>query len=164
MSPDEILQIFPVKTKRGLVQISLLGIPNRPGTSRPLFDLLERHGVPIKFLLEGISNDATRDLVICVTGDAMLRLQPEMDDIRARMQPRAVIIRESVAVIRVLGPHFDIRPGPSGLLFTALARAGIQIYSNATTITSSTCVIPDDHVEAALRAIGRTFEIPRGKR
>ncbi len=79
------------------------------------------------------------------------------------MQPQEFLIRQPVAVVRMLGPHFDIRPGTSGLLFSALARAGIRVYSNATTITSSTCVIPDDQVEAAERAISRTFKIPEKK-
>jgi aspartokinase len=163
MGSSEILQIFPLKTQRDLIQISFLGFPSRPGATRPLFDLLERHGFPIKFLLEEARAAGRRDLVICISKQAMERLNREMDEIKARVQPHAVIIRQHVAVIRMLGPHFDIRPGTSGLLFSALARAGIEVFSNATTITSSTCVIPDDQVEAAERAIGRTFEIPKGK-
>ena len=87
-----------------------------------------------------------------------------MKEVNIRMQAQALELRRPVAVIRILGPHFDIRPGTSGLLFGALDRAGITIFSNATTITSSMCVIPDDQVEAAERVIGRTFDIPKKKK
>ncbi len=79
------------------------------------------------------------------------------------LQPREFVIRDGVALIRMLGPHFDIQSGTSGMLFTAPILAGVHIYINATTITSSTFAIPDEQVEAAERAIGRTFTMPGKK-
>jgi aspartokinase len=164
VEPVESLQIFPLKTTRGLVQLSFLGIPNRPGMTRPLFDFLNRQGVAVKFLLEGWRDESTSDLLICIAVEAFARLRGELDEIKARLQPRDVIVRQPVAVIRTLGPHFDLRPGTSGILLTALVQAGVRIYSNATTITSSSCVIPEEQVEAAERAIGKAFLIPGARR
>jgi aspartokinase len=159
----ETLEIFPLKILRDLIQLNFLRIPARPGATRPLFDLLERHNVPVKFLLEGCSGDFNRDLIICIANDAFALLEPELKEVTNRMQAQALELRRSVAVIRVLGAHFDIRPGTSGLLFGALEQAGITVFSIATTITSSLCVIPDDQVAAAERVIGRTFDIPKKK-
>jgi len=159
----ETLEIFPLKILRDLIQINFLRLPTRPGATRPLFDLLERHNVSVKFLLEGCAGDFNRDLIICVTNDCFSRLEPELKEVTTRMQAQAVELRRSVAVVRVLGPHFDIRPGTSGLLFGALEQAGITVFSIATTITSSMCIIPDDQLEAAKRVIGRTFDIPKKK-
>ena len=164
MGHTESLEIFPLKISRDLTQLSFLGLPSRPGATRPLFDLLERHGVPLKFLLEGCAGDLNRDLVICIGSDDFSLLEPELKEVKAIMQPQDVWIRQPVAVIRLLGPHFDIRPGTSGLLFSAFARAGVTVYSNATTITSSLCVIPEDQLETAIRAIGRTFALPKVKK
>ena len=50
------------------------------------------------------------------------------------------------------------------LLLSALVQAGVRIYSNATTITSSSCVIPEEQVEAAERAIGKAFRIAGDRR
>ena len=159
----DTLEIFPLKVLRGLIQLNFLRLPIRPGATRPLFDLLERHQVSVKFVLEGCGGDFNRDLVICITNDDFSRLEPELKEITTRMQAQAVELRRSVAVVRVLGPHFDIRPGTSGLLFGALEQAGITVFSIATTITSSMCVIPEDQVGTAERVIGRTFDIPRKK-
>jgi len=159
----ETLEIFPLKILRDLIQINFLRLPTRPGATRPLFDLLERHNVSVKFLLEGCAGDFNRDLIICVANDGFSRLEPELKEVTTRMQAQAVELRRSVAVVRVLGPHFDIRPGTSGLLFGALEQAGITVFSIATTITSSMCILPDDQVETAERVIGRTFAIPKKK-
>ena len=163
MGVTETLEIFPLKILRDLIQINFLRLPTRPGATRPLFDLLERHNVSVKFLLEGCAGDFNRDLIICVANDGFSRLEPELKEVTTRMQAQAVELRRSVAVVRVLGPHFDIRPGTSGLLFGALEQAGITVFSIATTITSSMCIIPDDQVETAERVIGRTFDIPKKK-
>ncbi len=163
MGSAETLEIFPLKIQRNLIQLSFLRIPTRPGATRPLFDLLERHGIFVRFVLEGCAGDYNRDLVICIDSEDFARLEPELKEVNTRMQAQALELRQPVAVIRILGPHFDIRPGTSGLLLGALDRAGITVFSNATTITSSMCVIPDDQVEAAERTIGRTFEVPKKK-
>jgi aspartokinase len=159
----ETLEIFPLKVLRNVIQLNFLRIPTRPGATRPLFDLLERHNVSVKFLLEGCAGDMNRDLVICIANDDFFRLEAELKEVTNRMQAQAVEMRRSVAVLRVLGPHFDIRPGTSGLLFEALAKAGIKVLSIATTITSSMFVISDDQVEAAERVIGRAFHVPKKK-
>ena len=164
MGSAETLEIFPLKILRNLTQLSFLRIPTRPGATRPLFDLLERHSIPVRFLLEGCAGDYNRDLVICIGREAFVRLEPELKELNTRMQAQALKLQQPVAVIRVLGPHFDIRPGTSALLFGALEQAGISVFSNATTITSSMCVIPDDQVESAERVIGRTFEVPKKKK
>ena len=163
MGVTETLEIFPLKILRDLIQLNFLRIPTRPGATRPLFDLLERHNVSVKFVLEGCAGDFNRDLIICIANDGFSRLEPELKEVTNRMQAQAVELRRSVAVVRVLGAHFDIRPGTSGLLFEALEQAGITVFSIATTITSSMCVIPDDQVAAAERVIGRTFDIPKKK-
>ena len=163
MGSAETLEIFPLKIQRNLTQLSFLRIPTRPGATRPLFDLLERHSILVRFVLEGCAGDYNRDLVICIDSEAFSLLEPELKEVNTRMQAQALELRQPVAVIRILGPHFDIRPGTSGLLFGALDRAGITVFSNATTITSSMCVIPDDQVEAAERTIGRIFEVPKKK-
>ena len=159
----ETLEIFPLKIRRDLIQLSFLRIPTRPGATRPLFDLLERHDVPVRFLLEGCAGDYNRDLIICISNEAFTRIEPELDEVKTRIQAQAVELHHSVAVVRILGPHFDIRPGTSALLFGALQRAGITVFCNATTITSSLCVISDDEVETAERVIGRTFDVPKKK-
>jgi len=160
----ETLEIFPLKILRNVIQLNFLRIPTRPGATRPLFDLLERHGVSVKFVLEGCAGDYNRDLIICIGSDDFDRLEYELKEVTARMQAQSLEVRKSVAVVRVLGPHFDIRPGTSALLFGALEQAEITVFSIATTITSSMCVIPNDQVDAAERAIGRTFDVPKKKK
>ena len=159
----ETLEIFPLKIRRDSIQLSFLRIPTRPGATRPLFDLLERHYVPVRFLLEGCAGDYNRDLIICVSNEDFSRIEPELEEVKTRMQAHALELHRSVAVIRILGPHFDIRPGTSALLLGALQQAGINVICNATTITSSLCVIPDDQVEVAERTIQRTFDVPKKK-
>jgi aspartokinase len=163
LASAETLEIFPLKIQRNLTQLSFLRIPTRPGATRPLFDLLERYVIPVRFVLEGCAGDYNRDLVICIDSEGFAHLEPELEELNTRMQAQAMELRQPVAVVRILGPHFDIRPGTSGLLLGALERAGITVFSNATTITSSMCVIPEDQVAAVERVIGRTFEVPKKK-
>ena len=164
MESAETLEIFPLKIWRDLIKLSFLRIPTRPGATRPLFDLLERHNISLSFLLEGCAGDYNRDLIICIASEAFAGIEAELEEVSTRMQAQEVELHRSVAVVRILGPHFDIRPGASALLFGALQRADITVFCNATTITSSLCVISDHEVEAAERVIARTFDVPKKKK
>ena len=73
MGSAETLEIYPLKIQRGLTQLSFLRIPTRPGATRPLFDLLERHNVPVRFLIEGCAGDYNRDFIVCIDSDAFNR-------------------------------------------------------------------------------------------
>jgi aspartokinase len=160
----ETLEIFPLRILRDLTQLIFLRLPTRPGATRPLFDLLERHGITLKFLQEGCAGDFNRDLIICISSESYIEIKPELKEVTTRMQAHNLVVRQPVAVVRILGPHFDIRPGTSGLLFSALEEAGVTVHSNATTITSSLCVIEQDQVETAVRTIARTFDVPEKKK
>jgi aspartokinase len=159
----ELLDIFPLKIVRSLALLSFIGFPKSEASTRVLFNYLSKSGVSSFFLVEGPSEDGNRSLTLALSLDALDRCQAELEALREIMQAQAVIVEKPVAIIRILGPHFDIRPGIAGFLFGKLARSDIELLANSTTITSSLLVVREEEVEQAVRVISSIFRLPQSK-
>jgi aspartate kinase len=62
----------------------------------------------------------------------------------------------------VFGPHFGQRSGVAGIMFSALASAGINILAISTSISSLSCIIDLDDMDKAVEAIHDAFQTPKG--
>lgn len=65
-----------------------------------------------------------------------------------------------VAVFSMNGPHFGDRYGIASEIFTAFAKAGIDLMALSCSIHSITGVVPSDQSDSAIRAIQGCFEVP----
>jgi aspartokinase len=84
---------------------------------------------------------------------------------KEKIEIGGLIRGKDLALINVLclpvhGPHFRERPGLGALMFSTLAAAGIKLLAVSTSISTLSCVIEADRLEAAVQALHETFQIP----
>lgn len=159
----EVLEIFPLKIIPAQVLLAFKGCPADVRFSRILFNYLHQKGVSITVLVEGAAEGQHRDLILVVGKEFLCSLKAELGELREAMQTKALAIEEPVAVIRILGPHFDIRPGITGRLYASLAKAGIKVLANSITATTSLLVVYESELEIAQRELRAVFRTPKGK-
>jgi aspartokinase len=160
----ETLEIFPLKIAESQAMLSFLGIPSRGATSRVLFNYLERKGVKLLLVTEGPAGRSDRNLNLVIGDEELEMCQPDLDTLRVAVEANSVEITRPVAVVRILGPHFDIRPGIAGSLHSRLQLSGIEVLVSAVTITTSHLVVPQGQVEQLGRILGSLFRIPDRER
>ena len=132
---------------------------------RVLFSYLERKGIKLLLVAEGPAGNGGRNLVLVIGEEAFETCRSDLDTLREAMEALSVEVSRPVAVVRILGPHFDIRPGIAGVLFGRLQREGIEVLASAVTITASMIVVAEHQVELLIRALGSLFRLPdRAKR
>jgi len=159
----ERFEIFPLKIITLQSLLSFIGYPEDGHSSSILFNYLRQNGIAINFLAEGPAADKSRSLVLVVATDALKKLEAELEVLSTAIRAQTMIIERAVAVIRILGPHFDIRPGIAGLLYGRLEKAGIRILANATTITTSLLVVFENEVEQIKRELAKIFQLPKAR-
>jgi aspartokinase len=64
-------------------------------------------------------------------------------------------------MVSVFGPHFGELPGVAGVMFSALAKADINILAISTSISSLSCIIDSDRSDEAIQALQEAFDRPR---
>ncbi len=125
-----------------------------------LLDLFDRFHAKIELLTEGIFDGVKKIVTVALNYGDYATIANEIEDFKSQPEIERILITEDVVLIRILGAHFDIRPGVAGLIYGALKDAKIQILANSTTITSCLLVIPGDQLDNALEAIHSVFKLP----
>jgi aspartate kinase len=93
---------------------------------------------------------ASKDVLV-----AMGLLEP----LKEKFGGRKVTHRAGVAIVSIFGPDFRERAGVAGMMYTALAGAGINILSISTSMSSVSCVIDQALLDDAVAALKDTFEV-----
>lgn len=159
----ELLDIFPLKIIPAQVLLGFIGCPADEHSSRILFSYLHQKGITITVLVEGPAGGQYRDLILVVGREVLETLQAELGVLQAAMQTKTLAIEDPVAVIRILGPHFDIRPGITGRFYARLAKAGITVLANSITATTSLLVVHESELEITQRELRAVFRTPKNR-
>jgi aspartokinase len=159
----EALEIFAPKVMRAQALLSFVQCTADELSFRVLFSYLQQNGIVITLLSEGPATDEARNLVLVISEDALRKIEPELETLQMAMRAQALVIHRAVAVVRILGPHFDIRPGVAGMLFKHMEQAGVRMLANSTTITTSLLVVFESELDKVEREIGRIFHMPKGR-
>ncbi len=161
----ERLDIFPLKVMRPAALLRFLDLPelaSRPGHSY-LFRYLLEDRMNILFLTESGHERNVRNLSLVVDSERVEKRLQDLGSLRELTGVASVQVEAPVAVIRILGPHFDIRPGIVGPLFETLERGRIDVLAVSTTITTTLLVIREDQAERTVRLLGSLFRTPGKK-
>lgn len=158
----EALEIFAPRVIRAQALLTFAQCRADELSFRVLFNYLQQNGIAIALLTEGPAADEARNLLLVISEEALRKLHPDLETLQMAMGAQSLVISRAVAVVRILGPHFDIRPGVAARLYRQLELAGVRMLANSTTITTSLLVVLENELDKVEREIGRIFRMPKG--
>lgn len=143
-----------------LAQISILGVPDRPGIAKTIFNALFQKGVNVQFIAQVIELENTSHIVLCISNDDLEAAKSAVEEANKDVGAQKILYYPNVAMVSVFGPHFRDHPGIAGLVFSALASVGINILAISTSISSISCVIDSNLLDSATNALKEAFNLP----
>ncbi len=157
----EKLEIFPLKIEKSLVLITtVIDVINHPERVSDLFNLLDKNNIKVHLFIDGGNTEGQRTFTFVLHHEDYEKLLLPGINSEPFFREDHFRVVERVGLVRILGAHFDIRPGVASLIFNALEKAGIEILTNSTTITSSLMVIRETQLESAVNVIRSIFRLP----
>lgn len=158
------IKIGGIMQNAPLAEISVLGMPARPGTAAAILGALGRAGLNVRFIVQCADmmdrNRAVDHVVFCVNEDDLNAVLGIVEQVKDQVQAGSIVICSPVAVVSIFGPDFRERPGIAGTMFEALAGCGINIQAISTSISTVSCVIDAQRLGDAVAALERAFELP----
>jgi aspartate kinase len=143
-----------------LARISVMGVPDRPGTAAALLAVFGETGVNVSFIVQCIDQRGQDHIVFCVDRsdlEVSLRLTCE---VQAELCASTIGFDPQVASVGIHGPDFKERPGIASSMFAALAAMQINIQAISTSLSTITVVIAADRLSDAIKALQTSFELP----
>jgi aspartokinase len=154
------IKIGGIIQNRDLAKIGVMSIPDRPGVAGAIFSALGAKDVNCPFIVHTIDLNNLDSIVICVAREDLAEALEVLNTVKETVGAQEVVYDGEVGMVSIFGPHFGQRAGIAGVMFSALASAGINILAINTSISSLSCIINVSDMDEAVRALEAAFELP----
>lgn len=146
-----------VATDANVAKITVTGIVDRPGVSAGLLEPLADADISVDIIVQNAHVRKTTDLALTVSRDdagSALRIVRAAAE---RLGADDVLLTDNLAKVSLIGAAMQNTPGYASRMFRTLADAGINIDMISTSEIRITCVVREDRIDDAARALHSAF-------
>jgi aspartate kinase len=154
------IRIGGIMQNAHLALLNVTAVPDRPGIAAAILGELGRRSINVQFIVQCIDQNKQDQVAVCIDRDDWQAAADAVTQVAPDLQAGRVISYPEVAIVSIFGPDFRERPGIAGTMFDSLADVGINIMAISTSISTVSCVIESDALEAALNSLRNTFDLP----
>ena len=157
--PLEQPLISGVAHDRSQAKITVVGVPDVPGSAAKVFGLLNEAKVNLDMIVQNVPTDRPNVTDISFTldqaqGDAALKA---LKAAQAELGFQEVIYNESVGKLSLVGAGMKTNPGVSFTFFEALSSAGVNIDMISTSEIRISVITELSKLDEAVRAVHTAF-------
>ena len=121
--PERVITGITGKKDFCIITMFKRGMTNEVGVLRRVLSVLERHGISVDFVPNGIDNVS----LVVPAHTLEPHLYSILAEIQQQVEPDKLEVMENIAIVAAVGHRMAYRPGVSGKIFAALGKAGINI-------------------------------------
>jgi len=145
-------------------EVTIVGVPDRPGIAARVFRGLAEEGVNVDMIVQNVSADGHTDISFTTPKADLARAESLLEGIAAEIEARGVHHDPDIAKISLIGAGMKSHPGVAADMFDALAREEINIEIISTSSIRISCVVRAQDVERAVQAVHGQFELAAAER
>jgi aspartate kinase len=140
-------------------KITVVGVPDHPGIAAAIFGPLARANISVDTIVQNASINSITDLTFTVARSDLLKALPIVEPIVKSVGGKQSLTDSTLAKLSIVGTGMQNTPGYAARMFRALYEQGINIQLITTSEIRITCIIAEDKVKDAVRALHRAFEL-----
>ena len=144
-----------------VAKITLRGVPDRPGIAAAVFEPLAEAHVSVDVIVQNASAEGMTDLTFTLLKAELSRAKPVVEAVAKSLGAGEVVTADGFAKVSVVGTGIQSAPGFASRMFRALADAGVNIDMITTSEIRITCIVSEDRVGDAVRALHAAFELEK---
>ncbi len=144
-----------------IAKITLRHVPDRPGIAAEIFEPLADAHISVDTIVQNVSENNTTDLTFTLAKNDLPRARPYVEAIRSKIGASEIIADEKMGKVSIVGTGIQSAPGYAARMFRTLSDAGINIELISTSEIRITCIVPEESVAEAVRALHTAFELEK---
>ena len=140
-------------------QLTVRGVPNRPGTAAALCSAMAEAGISLDAIVqsERQHENGSRDISFTLKRDDRERADQALSPLLSKWPGAKLEEGPAIARVSAVGAGMPATAGTAGRMFRALADADINIAMIATSEIRTSCVVAEPDGVAALQAVHAGF-------
>lgn len=140
-------------------KIGIFDVPDQPGVASLIFSALARAGVNVDMVIQSAMREERNDIAFTICSDDLPLALPVVEKIVKEIGASGMSHGDNVAKVSVVGAGMQSNPGVAAAMFEALAAEKINIQMISTSEIKVSCIIDEDKVVTAVKALHRKFEL-----
>ncbi|SUP39611.1 aspartate kinase [Veillonella criceti] len=138
-----------------VAKVSLIGVKNKPGIAHLIFQSLADKNVDVDMIVQSVRTveDTITDIVFTITLDDVVMAREVLASLKTAGDIEDFVINEQMAKVSIVGAGMLGQPGVAAQMFGILSEENINIEIISTSEISITCLIAEERVKDAIRAI-----------
>jgi len=140
-------------------RITILGVPDKPGTSFEIFKRLADRKVTVDMIVQNIGQGDLADISFTVPNSELKDTLKAVNEAAKVVGATGVTFDDAVAKVSVVGLGMAAQTGVAQKMFESLADAGINIQMITTSEIKISVLVQRSEATAALRAVHQAFDL-----
>ena len=137
--------------------VTLVGVPDVPGTSFKVFSRLAQKKINVDIILQSTGRDGNKDLIFTVPRSEAENTRKLLDENVSRFGGSEVEIKTGVAKVSIVGAGMQSHFGVAAKMFEALSENQINIQMISTSEIKISVIIDQKDADRAVNAIHAAF-------
>src|SRR5262249_27874337 len=155
-------RVRSVASEMGLANVTVRGVPGRPGVAAAVFEPLSVAGISVDVIVQNVSSEEHTDLTFTVAEAELAQALKLVEPAVERVEAKSVNHSSGLAKVSLVGTGMLNTPGVAARMFRTLADARINIEMISTSEIRITCIVEQQLAHAAVRALHAAFELDQG--
>ncbi len=147
------------QTRKDVVKVILKGVPDRPGMAAGIFGSLGEKGINVELITASTVGEGRSDVSFVIHQMDLERTLEQAANLKEEFNAEGLIHDKNVALVALHVAELVQTPGTAGRMFGALSGRGINIDMISTSMATITCVIPENLVDEAVKALEEEFDM-----
>jgi aspartate kinase len=151
--------ISGVAHDRSEAKITVRHVPDRPGVAASLFAPLAEEGINVDMIVQNVSSEGHTDISFTVPKDVTDKARAVTEKVAGELQAGAVDVDLDIGKVSLVGAGMKTHSGVAATVFSALAKAEINLEMISTSTIRISCVVREDQLDEAVRVLHDAFEL-----
>ncbi len=145
-----------------VAKITVMGVPDRPGIAAAIFTPLAKAGISVDTIVQNASANNITDLTFTVSRNDLNKAMEIIKPVVKEIGAKEFTSDSQLGKVSIIGTGMQNTPGYAAKMFETLYKQGINILLITTSEIRITCIIQEDRVKDAVKALHKAFELDRG--
>lgn len=157
----EDIVVTGATVQKNMAKISLIGVDNKPGNAAKIFSHLAQAKVIVNDIVQTEVSMEKANLSFTISTSDLKAANQAVEEIKDELNLEGVFTRDDIAEVSAVGIGMRTHYGVADKMFSALAKAKVNIDSITTSEIRISCIVDKNQAQDALAAICEAFELDK---
>jgi aspartate kinase len=153
--------ISGIAFNRDEAKLTVLGVPDRPGTAYQLLGPIAEANIDVDMIIQNVANDETTDFSFTVNRGEYAKAMEIVGAAAGKLGARGILGDNKICKVSVVGVGMRSHPGIASQMFNVLGREGINIRMISTSEIKISVVVDEKYLELAVRVLHKAFGLDK---